>query len=553
MAITVRSVLSMPLIASADPEVLSGHHRLDHAVRWVHPAEVADIAHLLSGGELVLVTGIVLPENTEAMQDYAQSLSAAGVAGLFIELGRRWSEVPPSLVMACRSVDLVLVALHKIVRFAGVVEEVGGQILASQVEDLRASEHIHETFTRLDLNAAGPDEILTAVVQIAHLPVVLESSRHHVIRYNLAGRDPKDVLSDWPRRSRGVSFSTRTGYDRASGRLTTVVGSLGDDWGRLSILTDSQPSRRDHVLVERAAAAMSLYQMRSRARDSVERNTHTALIGEMRAGRMSPELTMRCETANFPARSRRFVAIGVRQRVAEGRQWALTDIASNIAQTARSLGVSILVGVETDHVIALIGFPQSIAPEVVMTRLTQELQKSLSAHIARGEVVERLDEAYQTLIDARNILAVTDPDDERPWVTLADVHLKGLIHLLRDDERLRLFACRELAPLLAHDAQRGTALLPILRGFLDTPGPKAAAAKRLLLSRPVLYERLARIESILGVDLDDPHMRTSLHVAVMAKELFDGEASGRRQTTQGRTSGELSESGVSSDSLSILK
>lgn len=544
MAITVRSVLSMPLIAAADPEVLAGQDHLDRTVRWVHPAEVADIAHLLSGGELVLVTGIALPEDAGALSDYARSLSNAGVAGLFIELGRRWPTVPPSLITAFQSVDLALVALHKIVRFAGVVEEVGARILASQVEDLRASEHIHETFTRLDVDAAGPDDILGAVVEIAHLPVILESSRHQVIGYNLAGRNPKDVLEDWPRRSRNVHFSSRTGYDRASGRLTTVVGSRGDDWGRLSIVTDNPPTRRDRVLVERAAAALSLHQMRTRARDSIERNTHTALIGEIRAARMTPELAMRCETANFSTHLHGFFAIAVRQHLVgrERRQWALADVASTVAKAARCLEVSILVGIDTDHVIALVGFPSSASADTATTRLVHELRKSLSIDVARGEVVDRLDEAYRTLIEARNILAISDSGEERLWVTLADVHLRGLIHLLRDDERLHLFSRRELGPLLSHDAQHGTSLLTVLKGFLDTPGPKAAAAKKLLLSRPVLYERLAKIESILGVDLEDPHIRTSLHVAVLAQELFEGNPPG-----------EMSEIEHRSDGLSILK
>ncbi|WP_162264290.1 PucR family transcriptional regulator [Mycobacterium sp. Root265] len=515
----------MPLIAAADPEVLTGEDHLDRPVRWVHPAEVADIAHLLSGGELVLITGIVLSDDAGAMRDYAQSLSDARVVGLIVELGRRWSTVPTSLITAFRSANLALIALHKIVRFAGVVEEVGGRILASQIEDLRASEHIHETFTRLDVDAAGADDILAAVVEIAHMPVVLESSRHQVIRYNLAGRDPKDVLAEWPRRSRSVHTSNRTSYDRATGRLTTVVGSQGDDWGRLTMLTDNPPTRRDHVLVARAAAALSLHQMRSRARDSIERSAHTALIGELRTARMNPELVIRCENANFPARLRTFFAIAVRQRLASPgrRQWALTDLASSIATTARYLGLSILVGVDTDHVIALVGFPLSTPADAVMTRLVHELDKSLSTDIARGEVVDRLDDTYRTLIEARNILAVSESGEGRPWITPADVHLRGLIHLLRDDERLRLFSRRELSPLLTHDAQHGTSLLPVLKGFLNTPGPKAAAAKKLLLSRPVLYERLAKIESILGVDLDDPHIRTSLHVAVLAQELFDGD------------------------------
>ena len=49
----------------------------------------------------------------------------------------------------------------------------------------------------------------------------------------------------------------------------------------------------------------------------------------------------------------------------------------------------------------------------------------------------------------------------------------------------------------------------------DEGGNKAALAKRLHLSRPTLYSRLAALERLLGVDLDDAESRTSLHVAMM--------------------------------------
>lgn len=519
---TVREVLAMPLLTASDPEVIAGSAGLDREVRWVHPAEVADIAHLLRGGEIVIITGIVLSEDVDAMRTYVRSLADAGVVALFVELGRRWAQVPHALTQACQSSDLVLVALHKVVRFAAVVEEVAARVFESQMEDLRASEHIHETFTRLDVDAAGPEEILAAVTQIAGMPVVLESAHHQVIGYNSAGRDAKDILADWPRRSRGVGLAGRTGYDRPSGWLTTVVGSRGDDWGRLVMITDSVPSRRDHVLVERAAAALSLHQMRSRARDSVERNTHTGLIAELRAVRITPELIVRCEAANFPVRDRSFFAVAVHQKLGSdvGKSWSLTDLASTLAKSARTMQMAMLVGVETDHVIGLISIPQTLSVNSVLATLAREVRQSLHVTISRGEVVHRLEDTFRTLIDAKNILAASDPDDPRPWITLADVHLRGLIHLLRDDERLRLFARRELGPLIAYDAARGTNLLRLLTGFLETPGSKAAAAKSLLLSRPVLYERLAKIESILDVDLEDPHIRTSLHVAVMVTSLF---------------------------------
>ena len=60
-------------------------------MRWVHVAEIADIAHLLHGGELVLTTGIALPDDAAALTRYIDELADVGAAGVVVELVRRWS------------------------------------------------------------------------------------------------------------------------------------------------------------------------------------------------------------------------------------------------------------------------------------------------------------------------------------------------------------------------------------------------------------------------------------------------------------------------------
>ena len=108
------------------------------------------------------------------------------------------------------------------------------------------------------------------------------------------------------------------------------------------------------------------------------------------------------------------------------------------------------------------------------------------------------------------------PGRDRPYYRLADLRLRGLLHLLGDDARMATFVDRELGPLIAHDLAHGTGLTKVLGAYLAEGGNKAAAAARAHLARPTLYERLAAIERILGVSLDSAESRTSLHVALLA-------------------------------------
>ena len=90
----------------------------------------------------------------------------------------------------------------------------------------------------------------------------------------------------------------------------------------------------------------------------------------------------------------------------------------------------------------------------------------------------------------------------------------GVAPVYRDDPRLQTFVERELGALLADDP--GAGLIDALAAYLAAGGNKAEAAKASHLARATFYERLRRIERILGTDLGSAESRTSLHVALLA-------------------------------------
>src|ERR1700736_5918381 len=74
-------VLALEVCRRGRPAVVAGHDRLDTPVRWVHAIELTDVARLLRGGELVLSTGIALPDDDRLLTAYVTELAHVGVAG----------------------------------------------------------------------------------------------------------------------------------------------------------------------------------------------------------------------------------------------------------------------------------------------------------------------------------------------------------------------------------------------------------------------------------------------------------------------------------------
>ena len=536
----VSEVLMLPVLRAGGARVVAGAAGLDRRVRWVHVAEVADIAHLLRGGELVLTTGIALPSDDAALGEYVDDLAKVGVAGLVIELVRRWhDDLPAGLKAAADRHGLPLVTLTKETRYVTVSEAVISMIMEAQVAELRAAQQVHETFTALTVAGAEPAAILREVARMSGLPVVLETLAHHVLGYDAAGQSPGELLADWEHRSRAATLPGRTAYHPGEGWLVTTVGARGDDWGRLILFSPTEPPQRHTVVAERAADALALNRLVARDRDSLERQTHRSLLAALLASPPA-DLADRAAALGVELRGRQLVGMAVRPhtvpsgRPAIGTHEVLRDLAEAAALAARRARVSALVGVVDDvSVRALLALPARANAEPAVRRMAREVHavaastaglRDLPVVVAVGSTIgdapDGLAQAGRSLREAAHVAraALRLPHSEAAdFHGLADVRLRGLLHLFADDERLTAFVERELGPLLAPQNER---LLDVLRGYCEHGGNKSAAAAAAHTSRTAYYQQLGRIEAILRVRLDDPESVLSLHVALLALETY---------------------------------
>src|SRR5437763_869823 len=142
MSVTVRDVLSLAIVQAGEPEVVAGEANLDRPIRWVHIADVIDVAPLLKGSELLLTSGLELSHSPERHQAYVRDLAAAGVAGVFMSLGWAYHRPPQTLVEEARRCELPLVLLHRAIPFVEVTEEVHTAILNRQFALIQKADRI---------------------------------------------------------------------------------------------------------------------------------------------------------------------------------------------------------------------------------------------------------------------------------------------------------------------------------------------------------------------------------------------------------------------------
>src|SRR5579875_1567503 len=343
---TVADLLGLDVIRRGSPRVVAGADGLGTRVRWVHVLELADAAHLLHGGEFVLTTGIALPA----------------------EPGRRFTgALPAALVRAAAESGLTLIAFEREVPFVEITEAVHARIIDAHLEELRASQRLHEVFTELSVAGASPDEIVRQTAMLAGRPVILEDLSHRVLACEPGGADPARLLAGFAGRSRAVTgagaagsvgAAGRTAYDQASGWLYTPVGARGEDWGRVILVCDGTPTATDTVLIERAATTLALGRLLARHSDSIERQAHRTLISAIisQAHADPAEAAVRARALGVPVDGRQLIGMVLRLRDPAGVPGALgvsaharvLDVADAAADACRAARIPALVGTLDD-------------------------------------------------------------------------------------------------------------------------------------------------------------------------------------------------------------
>ncbi len=485
------AVLDLPTFREARPEVLID--RPGPPVEWVHSSEILEIAPLLSGGELLLTTGLgLVGQEEERIAAYAEQIGRAGAAGVCLELGRSFSRAPDALVRGCEVGGLSLILLHSVVPFVRLSRAANERILDHEASTLR---HVQRVVLGLTQDLAEGRGMEAMIERLA---------REAGGSAQLVARDGV-VLAE-----HGVDGCAGAGAVTADGATGATVTVHGEEWGRLELRGPGAADlsgRVEPLVVLALAQTSSARASRSGARH--------LLVTDVIAGRVRSDrdLLHRVIALSLPSD-------GPVQGVAAAPTPKVTSVrlrsALEIALAERGI---VAPCVEHDgYVVALImglGLDRAGARGLVGA-LDRALGGEAVAAIGLGPVDGELRGARDSLLAALRLVARA-PDRRLMRgrvLSSIDGSLADLI-ASADDGQLATFVERSIGPLFDHDSRSGRPLLPTLVAYVEAGGSKVAAAHRLRVRRQTVDERLRRIGQLLDVDLDDSQHRFALQIAVV--------------------------------------
>jgi purine catabolism regulator len=514
---TVADVLALPVLAAGLPRVVASESGVDRTVRWVHITELTDPASFLKGGELVLTTGMPLPNDAALVRRYVDELADVGAAALVLELVRRFHRPPDALVRACRARGLPLVTLSSDVNFVDVTQVVHTLILGNQTAAMRRTRQIHDAFTALTLRGTTPEDVLRAAAEMSGHTVVLENLVHQALICAAVGVDVGDVLAGWEQRSRQAPAHGRTEISGPERWLVTPVEYQGERWGRVAMLTRGGATAEDVTVLERTAMTLTIARLiNSTPWEQAAHRTLLRDIAEQRQ-RSAEETRTRAEALGLTTQGTRFVAVQV------DTDEDVPDVEARLTEELRHTPTPALVGELAPGRVGVLLFlrpSQEWRPAVEhVSRIAR--QANPGAVVTVGSEVADLEHAARSFREAARVSeAVLPGSPATPFHELSDLGLRHLLYTLREDVRVQDYVERSLRRLLDHDTRHGTDLIAALRHYLDAAGNKTVAARRGGLSRQTLYERLRLVERLLDCDLESGDQRTQLHAALMALDVL---------------------------------
>ncbi|MGC9540678.1 PucR family transcriptional regulator [Streptomyces sp. UG1] len=508
-ALSVRQVLTLERVLAGEPEVVAGAGQLDRPVRWVHVAEAPDVGVMLTGGEMVLTTGVLLAGDEDKQAEYIRSLYRAEAAAVVLGLGRAFPAPPDVMRRAAERCGLPMVVLHRPFPFAELTEEVQSRLVRRKFAAVSLSESVRTTLTALITAGAPLQSLLDEVASHSACPVVVTNLAHRVLATAGERSAVDDVLRDWERIARQAGGSEGDGWIRAE------LGGRGERWGQIVLCGHRGDTATGRLLADRAAEALVLHRMLGgNSAHTWEEQSAQSLLTDLVSGVVpARQLLPRARAAGLPVNRRTFVPLVVRD-----------GDAAQLERVLRMLGLSGIVAELADGATAvLLSLARDQDAAVLVANFAARVRSesgAAQAVVAAADARTAWDDVPAGLREAQHVAdAVADSSgalDLPAVVRLKDVHLRGLIRLLRDDPYVQSFAERELDGLLCTAADDD--MLSVLRTYLATGRNKSRTAQLHHVSRPALYRRLEAIQTRLGVDLDDFEQAASVHIALLAHD-----------------------------------
>jgi len=533
------------LLADLEIDVLAGEAGLDLPVRWVHISELLDPTPWLSGGEVLLTTGLQL-DTPQRQREFVTRLTDHQLAALGFGTGFGHPKVPAAVLEVAAQREFPVFEVPYEVPFIAVTEAAFTRLVNEQYAVLRRALVAQERLERIVLSERGLEAVAGALASLIGGTVMVFDPRgeplvQHVFRRPLDPQALAALRSEVRERMRrrearpfmplsedgSRSLALPVAADGAPAAGSSTPARAPEAW-LVAIKDSGALSDFDRLTLHQAVTIVALEMLRARVAGDTERRLAGDILAAVVRGELTgPELARRLE----PFGLSQHVAVLVVGRPGNGRGAAAPaevalaaalrdDAAPGLVATSGALTCALVAGLPEEDLFTL--------AERVGARVGAELAAPVTVGVGRavpgGEARRSFHEARCALealsFSAQTSETGTNGSTGAPRVaTYKDLGSFQLLLSLQDDESLKLFCDSILGPIEASEGHYGGELMRSLEAFIEENGQWERAARRLYCHRHTLRYRIRRVEELTGRNLASARDRIEFWLALRGREL----------------------------------
>lgn len=504
------------LIARIDGiRVLAGQAQTGRQLLSAYTTDLTDPGRYLSGGELVLTSGLWWDGDPAGCRAFAETLNRANAAALGFGVAKV-ATVPDALVAACRDVRLPLLELASGVSFQAVTEAILTENASVRTHYLSASltgsRQLHEAAAE-----DGLDGVLRTVAAAIDGPCWLVSPTGRV-----RGGSAQPPLAD--------SVAHLVTAERAAHRTRPRFAMKLPDGTDLSVHVVPTTGRWPQLL----ACAVDFHALPFDRRDLIDDAARVIAVigasGERASGERGPSnldstpflvSVLDQDDADAAEIAAALRACGIRRpfdlRAVLARSTA-AGLAELVLQDFPRTGTR-EAGNSSGDAALFVGNDASADFRGVARAYFDCLQPLIATdvvHIGIGESASSIQGLRRSLLQARAALNAADSAEDSSLIFAEDLKSARFLLAGLPPELLGDYRAHVLADVIAYDKSHGSELEHTLRVFLELSASYVACAKALHLHVNTVRYRIRQVHRLTGLDVASLPDQVTLYIAVHA-------------------------------------
>lgn len=477
------TVASLCASLGKDLTAFPGFEAPDTEVTAVHISELLDPVAYLSGGELLLTTGLVLPKSEVGCRRYASRLVRAKVSALALGLGPVHQVPPDQLVAACRETGLPLLTVPAPTPFLTVTRAYWAARSRSTEQQLNDVVAAHRALVDAAVAPDSASAILRRLSRVLEGWTALLDAHGEVEQaYPLSIADETEALRAEVARLEVAGVHSSFSFN--IGDHVVVMFPLAVENRIVGYLAAGSPRRLESPqrrIVLTAAALLSLDVVRRQRSESAREATRRciALLVDLGLVEASRRLAAKTDT---PAPTQEVCVLAARGRNSDEivhavDRWCPEALAVSVDRST----VWFLLPDDHPDVDSL--RQQLVSSDASVTLVLSDLVSPNVAGRARARV--------QRVLQGRSVGELV-----LPKVATSE-------------------AVRRAVDLMS--SEMSTELSEAIVAYLRHRGQWAQASKAVGLHRNTFRYRVGRAREAVGIDLDDPDLAAEIWLALRAR------------------------------------